>query len=181
VWDLRAPVRPVKKLADAEMAAAWADLAGADAGKAYAAVWALADGGAGVVPFLAARVKPVAAPDEAQVRKLVAQLDADDFAAREAAGRELLELGEAAATVIRAVVKGGGLSAEQTRRLNAVLGAAEAPVLAAGERLRAVRSVAVLERVGTPDARELLGRLAKGVPGARLTREAADALRRLGG
>ena len=62
--------------------------------------------------------------------------------------------------------------------LGHALGAADAPVLAAGDRLRAVRAVAVLERVGTPDAKALLGRLAKGAPAARLTREATDALRR---
>jgi RNA polymerase sigma factor (sigma-70 family) len=177
VWDLRTPARQVKKLAGADLAAAWADLAGADAGKAYAAVWALADGGADVVPFLADRVKPTEAPDEARVRKLVARLDADEFADRETAERDLRGLGDVAAPAIREVAK-GGLSAEQSRRVSAVLAAADVPVLAPGDRVRAVRAVAVLERVETPDARALLGRLAKGAPGSRLTREAADALRR---
>jgi len=36
----------------------------------------------------------------------------------------------------------------------------------------------VLERIGTADARALLAELAKGVPGTRLTRDAAGAIRR---
>jgi hypothetical protein len=36
-----------------------------------------------------------------------------------------------------------------------------------------------LERIGTPEARQLLKRLATGAPGARLTREAKASLERL--
>jgi hypothetical protein len=47
------------------------------------------------------------------------------------------------------------------------------------ERLRQRRAVAVLEQVGSPEAVKVLRRLAKGAPGAALTREAKAALRRL--
>jgi hypothetical protein len=47
------------------------------------------------------------------------------------------------------------------------------------ERLRALRALQVLEYIGTPEAREHLRRLAKGVAHAQLTREAAAALERL--
>lgn len=40
-------------------------------------------------------------------------------------------------------------------------------------------SVQVLERIGTPEARELLAELAKGQPEARLTQEAQAALQHL--
>jgi hypothetical protein len=46
------------------------------------------------------------------------------------------------------------------------------------DRLRALRSVEVLERVGSAEARSVLGELAKGASGARLTRDAAEAVRR---
>ena len=46
-------------------------------------------------------------------------------------------------------------------------------------RLREVRTVAVLERVGSAEAREVLERLAAGEPSASLTREAHSALERL--
>lgn len=50
---------------------------------------------------------------------------------------------------------------------------------ASAERLRALRAVQVLEYAGTPEAKKCLEMLARGVPEARLTREAKAALRRL--
>jgi hypothetical protein len=48
------------------------------------------------------------------------------------------------------------------------------------ERLRQGRAVELLEHLGTPGANELLAKLAKGGP-ARLTTDAAGAVRRLAG
>jgi len=47
------------------------------------------------------------------------------------------------------------------------------------EVLRPLRSVAVLEDIGTPAARKLLETVASGAPAARLTREAQASLNRL--
>jgi hypothetical protein len=49
-----------------------------------------------------------------------------------------------------------------------------------GERLWAVWAVAVLERIGSDDARRLLEELAGGMPEARLTRETGAAAKRRG-
>ena len=46
------------------------------------------------------------------------------------------------------------------------------------EELRALRAVEVLEAIATPAAREHLAQLAEGEPNARLTRDAAGAVRR---
>ena len=60
------------------------------------------------------------------------------------------------------------------------------PMLQAGDiavlekSLRALRAVAVLEDVGSREAKAILETLAGGVPDARLTREAKAALRRMG-
>ena len=43
VWDMKPPARPARELSEAEVAAAWADLGGDDAAKAYTSIWALAD------------------------------------------------------------------------------------------------------------------------------------------
>jgi hypothetical protein len=48
-----------------------------------------------------------------------------------------------------------------------------------GSRLQAVRVTTLLERIGTPDAKQLLEEYAKGEPAARLTREAKASLERL--
>ena len=47
------------------------------------------------------------------------------------------------------------------------------------ERLRHLRAVEVLEDIGSPEAREVLRRLARGTPQAWLTRASRDALGRL--
>jgi RNA polymerase sigma factor (sigma-70 family) len=179
VWDLRPSARKIVKLTEPDLASAWADLSGADAEKGCAAVWALIDAGPGAVSFLAPRLEPVSAPTDERVRKLIAQLGAEGRADRDAAERELRELGETVAPALRAALK-GARSAEQLRRLNVLLAGADDPLLGPGSQLRTVRAVAVLEGVATKDARALLGRLARGAPGARLTREAAAALQRLG-
>jgi hypothetical protein len=72
----------------------------------------------------------------------------------------------------------GPLAAEGRKRVQALLDELRGPVLT-GERLRQWRAVAVLERVGTPDAAALLGELAGGWGESRLTRDAADAKARL--
>jgi RNA polymerase sigma factor (sigma-70 family) len=179
VWDLGAAPRRARKLTEAELGTAWADLKEADAVKGLAATWALADGGAEVVPFLAARIEPVAMPAEDRVRKLIAQLGAEKVADRDAAESELRPIADVVAPALRTALKDNP-SAEQSRRVQVLLTGTTNPVLGSGDRLRAVRTIAVLESFGTKEARDLLARLAKGAPGARLTREAADARKRLG-
>jgi RNA polymerase sigma factor (sigma-70 family) len=51
--------------------------------------------------------------------------------------------------------------------------------VASGETLRRLRAIVVLEKIGTPEARRVLERLASGLEGARETRDAMAALRRL--
>jgi hypothetical protein len=91
--------------------------------------------------------------------------------------RELEELGELAEAALRKMLAGKP-SLEARRRAEELLEKLRGP-LPAGERLRSLRAVEVLEHAGTESARELLTRLASGAPEARLTREAKGALQRL--
>jgi RNA polymerase sigma factor (sigma-70 family) len=173
VWDVTLPSPPAGDVGEKEVAAWWADLAGADAGRAYAAVWRLAEVPGESVPFLHRRLHPVTEADEKQVRQDIADLDSDTFAVRQKALRELEGLGVAAAPALREA-RARDVSPEVRRRLEQLLeGASSGPL--SGEPLRAVRALAVLEHAGTPEARRLVRELADGAPGAWLTQEARAA------
>jgi hypothetical protein len=159
-----------------ELEALWSDLAGEDAGRAHAAVWALAAAPGKAVPLIRGRLKPAARPDPERMRRLVADLDNDRFAVRQAAARELEKLGGEASPALRQALAGNP-SLEVRKGVEELL--SKARFLRSGEVLRGVRGIEVLERIGTPEAREVLGSLAEGSPEVRLTREAQVSLERL--
>jgi WD40 repeat protein len=175
LWDLagRAAGLPVGPPSPARLDGYWRDLAGADADAAYRAVRALAGAPREAVPYLAARLRPVASVDSATVARLAADLDAEDFAVREKAAASLAELGDAAAPTLRHFLSGSP-SPEARRRAGRLL----EEVIAGAPVRRAARAVQALEYAGTPEARQLLGELAKGDPDARLTAESRAALAR---
>ncbi len=177
VWDVAALRHdPAAPRPAPDVPKAWADLAAADAAKALAARWALIDAPEQAVPLLKERLSPARELDPARLRRLLADLDAADFEVREKATRKLEESAEADATALRRAL-GQSSSAEARRRLKQVLERREGPITAP-ERLRALRAVAVLESVGSAEARAVLERVAAGAPGARLTEEARAALAR---
>src|SRR5262249_21517067 len=128
---------------------------------------------------IAARVAPVERPDPARVKALIADLDNEDFTTRERATADLKEQGPLVAAALREVVAKPS-SAEARRRAGGLLQEMENGIIPTRE-LRALRAVEVLEWVATPEARAHLLKMAKGVPDARLTREAAAACKRLEG
>jgi RNA polymerase sigma factor (sigma-70 family) len=172
VWDLAAiPLASSAK----DREAAWADLAGPDAGLAYPAIRTLAATSA----FFNSRLSPVAAVDERRVDRLIADLDRDDFTTRQKATAELEQLEEKAAAAFRKALTERP-SVEQRRRLEALLDKVfQSACVMTPERLRAERSLEALELSGTLEAREVLEKLAGGAPGVRLTEEAKAALERL--
>jgi WD40 repeat protein len=155
-------------------AALWEAMADTDPAAAWRALWGLADRD-GVVSFLAGRLRPVRPADARQLASLVKALDDADFAAREKAAAALASLGEGAREGLEAALVREP-SPEVRRRLDALVNmlGPRSP-----RRLREARAVAVLEYVGTPEARQLLQELARGTPVARLTEESKEALRRL--
>jgi hypothetical protein len=177
LWDVPAPARAAeRRLGDKEKDQLWADLAGADAARAFRAVRVLTASPRQAVALLAERLRPAPA---GRVARLIAELDADSFEARQAASAALARLGQETEPALRAALKGNP-SAEVRRRARELLRALpEGPRRPTAEELRASRAVQVLERIGTPEARRLLGALAKGAAEARLTHEATAALGRL--
>jgi RNA polymerase sigma factor (sigma-70 family) len=180
VWDVSSPgkVGPARAADAADLARWKKDLFGDDARKAHAAVWGLAGVPGEAVKWLRGRVRPAPRPEAPKkVRGLIADLDSGDFHKREAAGKELAALGGRAEPALQAALEKGP-SAEQRRRIREVLA-----VIARAQRTevaRQVRAVEVLERIGDEDARKVLEALSEGAPGARLTKEAKEALKRIG-
>ncbi len=181
VWDvggvLRGAASPPVRLDGRLLQTLWGDLAGADGAKAHGAVWALAAVPAQSLPFLKERVRPFPVPEPRRLAQLLADLDSGRFAVREKAGRELEGLTGLAGKVLRAALA-SPRSIEFRRRVELLLARLDGPVQYPEVR-RALRVVEVLEHVGTAEARAFLAELSRGAPGARLTREALVALRRL--
>jgi hypothetical protein len=157
--------------------ALWADLAGSDAAIACEALWTLVRRPDESLPLLRKHLKPVLPPDSERIAHLIADLDSDKFAVRQKAAAELERLGELAEAAIRKALAGKRVL-EVRRRLEPLLDKVERANYSP-EQLREFRAVAVLERIGTPAARQLLDRLARGAEETRLTRDARDALARL--
>jgi RNA polymerase sigma factor (sigma-70 family) len=178
IWDLGAVPADTRGLTKEHVEACWTDLAG-DADKAWQATRKLAAMPERSVPLLREHVRPIAAADNQNIARLVADLDSDKFAVRDRAGAELDKLGETVAAICRKTLDAGP-SPEVRRRLTTLLDKiATEEWKPPPDRLRALRAVEVLERIGTADAKQLLQTLANGVPDASLTREAKDSLQRL--
>jgi WD40 repeat protein len=172
VWDLCGPSFRGKP---AQPEALWAGLAHADAGKAYEAMTTLVEQPATAVSLLGQKVQPASVGGDGKVAQLIADLDDGDFDRREQATRALEDLEERAGPMLRKGLK-DSTSPEARRRIERLLDGLRRPP---PRRLRVLRAVEVLEQLRTPEARQLLRRLAEGAPDARLTREAQASLQRL--
>jgi WD40 repeat protein len=160
-----------------ELDSLWADLADANAGKAFGAVWALVAANKQAVPLLRQRLRPAAPADDKQIARWIADLDSDDFKVRQRADQSLEKLEDLAEPALRrAVAKPSSL--EMRRRASQLLERLENDP-PSPKRLQILRAVEVLEHTRTPEARRLLESLAEGTPQALQTREAKAALERL--
>jgi RNA polymerase sigma factor (sigma-70 family) len=178
VWDVgpKGTAAP-SKLGAEGVAKAWADLAGADAARAFRARWALVAAPEEALPLLKEHLRPVPAADAQRLRRLLTDLDSDQYALRQQAQLELEEIGELAEPALRQTLANKP-TLEVRRRVQAVLKHLSGPV-ARPELRRSLRALAVLEDIATPPARRLLEDVAGGAPEARLTREAKASLCRL--
>ncbi|AWM35782.1 ECF RNA polymerase sigma factor SigE [Gemmata obscuriglobus] len=176
-WDATGaglPIDPKHQPKDA--ADAWARLSDRDAAVGFGAVRYLASRPVDAVA-LAKGVRPVPPADPKVVAGLVGKLGSEDFVTREQSEKELVALGEGAADGLRAALA-QATDAESRQRLTKLLAPLGGPVRT-GDRLRALRAVEVLERVGTAEAREALRVWSGGARGAELTEAARAAVARL--
>lgn len=183
IWDLDRPLQPVRRsprLSAAELDECWQALFQPGAVRGESAVWRLVYGAEDSVPFLRKKLPPAAVPEPGQVRKLLADLDSGDYRTRMKADAALAAHGELVLGQLEeAVRQGPGL--EKLTRLQSLIARARAAArpLGTDNRMARWRTLEVLERIGSPEATQVVRELAAGAPRAGLTTAARDVLARL--
>jgi hypothetical protein len=161
----------------------WASLASRNPRQAFQGVWAMSMAPKQSLPLFIERLSSFAAlMDRQRVGQLVTELNDDGFAVREKASQDLEKMGSLIEPILKKALMGQLPSLEMRRRIERLLekiktdqGGGASP-----EVLRASRAIVVLERIGTPEAKQLLEKFARGMPEAQLTQDARNALERLG-
>jgi hypothetical protein len=155
----------------------WRDLTGTNAPRAQEALGQLLLVPEQTVQLLSRKLTPVAAVEKDKAARLVRQLEDDAFARREQARKELLGLSDLAGPALQAALESKP-AVDLKRQLEELLDEIR-PGQAAPYRGAVSRSIALLEKIGSMEARRLLQRLADGAPNAYLTNQAQEALQRL--
>jgi WD40 repeat protein len=165
------------KLSAEEAIAFWRALADGDAARANRALAGLVAAPAQAVPFIKERLQSTEASlSPERLARLVADLDADAFKVRERATRELAEAGSYAADLLRKGLANKP-SLEAKRRMERLLDRLDKGDFS--ERLRSLRTIEVLERIGTPQAKDVLHELNRRSLPAELREEIEASLRRM--
>jgi WD40 repeat protein len=175
VWDVRlaAGAKPAAGSVDD----LWETLADTKAERAFQALARLAAEPDRAVALVRARLKPARVPLDAELDRLVVELDSAQFAVRQKAAAELDRLGDTAVAGMASRLP-KARSLELRRRVEQFLDKYDRD-LPPPERLREGRALELLESIGTAEARAVLRDLATGSPAMRLTQDAAGSLRRL--
>jgi hypothetical protein len=177
VWDVAPPRPPAAvALSEADRRRCWDALTSPNGETAYRAMGELIADPAGTVAFLKVDLKPTPAPSDADVDRLIERLDASTFAEREAAFRELNDLGRAAVPRVRDRLPRVPLEVRQ--RLEKFLQEHDRGGRLTGVRLRERRAVELLEAIRSADAEGVLKVLAES-GNTPLARDAVAAARRL--
>jgi hypothetical protein len=178
VWDvggLRAKAGPAPRRLDArEIERCWDELADPSA---LAAIYALIASPREAVELFRVRLQPARPVDPKRLAGLLDKLESDEFETREEAEAQLRAVGEQLVPFLPKALS-AARSLESRRRLEALQQLRTTTTLT-GDRLRIVRAIEALERIGGPEARALVQILAKGAPAALITTEAAATLGRL--
>jgi hypothetical protein len=129
------------------------------------------------VGFLKTRLAPAEAVPARRLADLITDLDHEEFDRRQYASQELERIGEQAEPALRRALETSP-SPETRRRLRQLLEALDdqppPPPM-----LRTIRALQVLKGIGKPAACRVIEDLTRGIPEARLTREAKASLERL--
>jgi WD40 repeat protein len=154
-WSMLPPRKPIaEKLSAERLTGLWNDLRNEEAVQAYKAIGILARQPDESVPFLHKSLAIAPLQEPKAVARLIADLDSDRFETREKASTDLARLGYPVAPALR-LAMANKPSPEQRRRLSDLV--TQLDERASGpEKIRLLRTVEVLERLGTAEARKLL-------------------------
>jgi RNA polymerase sigma factor (sigma-70 family) len=176
LWEVDLPSTSDVRLDAKEVETLWTDLHDADAAKAWRAVWRLAAASEDAMTLFRKHLKPVAPAPADVTAALLADLNSDAFAKRDAAGKRLKELGLLAENALRDRLKAQP-TLELRQRIEPLLKAIEeAPPMVSEDTLRDLRAVAALARMPSAQVRPLLLHLTSGVGSAPVTAAARAAL-----
>jgi hypothetical protein len=176
VWDPTGSPDLARQMARLKPEVLWAELIGNDPVRAHQAFWLLAKTPDDTLKL--ARKYPIPAPvDQKAVKRWISQLDDESFEVRQTATAELEKEGQRAEPYLRRALEGRP-QLEARRRIERLLGKLpDWPYTT--ERVRTARVLALLERLGTRGAREVLEQRAKSDPDSWSSKEAKSALDRL--
>jgi RNA polymerase sigma factor (sigma-70 family) len=181
LWSIRGydphGKQPDLTLAPSQMEKLWNDLASEDASRAWQATCTLVKAPKQAVPWLKEHLKPPSPAELDCIKRLLADLDSDQFDVRLQAARKLEKLGGQAEPAMRNALERSP-SLEARRQIKQLMEKLEWPIQTTAA-MREFRSLEVLEYIGTDEARAVLRSLAEGIPETRLAREAKAALERL--
>jgi WD domain, G-beta repeat len=177
VWKVPAPA--VAKLSPADRDAAWGDLAAdADPAKVRLTIGRLVQDPEAALALLAKKFKAPAAPADVDVPATIRALDSPVFADREKAARRLRDAGPKIEPALREALKAA--DAETKQRIEKVLASFDVSTRLplTGEAERGTRAIEILERIGSPSARQQLEAWARQTAELYLAADAAMALNR---
>ena len=176
IWQLPPPKQAPadESLTDAQLHAWWDELADPDVRKIRQAAANLVRNPVRAVGLLRGKLFPATQPDETKVADLIRNLESADFKLRNDSHRKLSEMGDAAEPALKKAIDPKA-NDERQRRISQLLARLDSST----SQLRIYRSVTVLEQIGTPDAIAVISALAAGMPEARSTRDAREAMDRL--
>ena len=158
MWAV-APPRTAGALTPADLDRLWTRLSEYNGAAAYRAAQKLASAPEQAVGLFKERLKPLPEPDLKKVPRLLADLDNDAFAVREAATRELAQFGPLVAELLQKTLAGKP-PIEVQRRVELVLSEIQQYPIPS-EQLRQLRAIQVLEWLGTPVAADRIEVLAR--------------------
>jgi WD40 repeat protein len=163
VWDvadvLRGKLPDSVELGPKDLEAYWGYLASEDAATAYKARNIFISGAAHSVSWLQEKAKAFPPTDLSHLAESMKNLDSEKFETRMAAVDELVHLGVWAGPTVRKAMNPDSVSENARRLAKDILDKITTPP---PECLREVRTLEVLEHIGTPEARKALEIIAKG-------------------